>query len=419
MDNYDLLSNDEIRLRLLEYGFPNLPVTQTTRKVLVKKLRNAADGEKGKNRRETIAVTKFSSDEEVEKKIEKKLPKTPTRRATIAPGEKIKNLATSVNSTNVEQVVAPLKASVRRSVARSTPVKDHRSVSSTAPTISTYQEDTDSDTVESSRGNRRSTSKTPSLGKSDTVRTSYKSALEVFDNENDISDCLILDDEDSDDEPLVVHSAKKPSPVKIITSKVDDIRRKTLTTSSYNTSFSGTTSFNAMPENVVKKSTFTTSYNPTSYSSIGGSSAGLKSKQQYNPSYNNDDDNDNDDYEDEEDEEDINAPYLSNFAKRLSTLRAEPLDTGMEKYKKYREETSGDVHNPTTVHRTSQYTYNTQSKHGTNYQTTQQKPYVAGSSLFKDFAQILDSLDRQYNIRIYLYILMIVLLIIGIYVVAM
>lgn len=415
MDNYDLLSNDEIRLRLLEFGFPNLPVTQTTRKVLVKKLKNAAEGQKGKNRRETIAVTKFSSDEEVEKVIEKKLPKTPSRRATIAPGEKIKKVPTSTNSANGEQVATQLNVPARRSAARATPVKDQRAVSSTAPAISTFQEDTDEDNYEEFRGNRRSTSKTPSLGKSDTVRTSYKSALEVFDNEDDVSDCLVLDDEDSDDEPLVVHSPKKPSPAKMTTNKVDDMRRKTLTTSSYNTSFSGTSSFSGMPENVVKKPSFTTSYNPTSYTSIGGSSSGSLSKQ-YKPSYNNDDEDDDDE---EDEEEDLNAPYLSNFAKRLSTLRAEPLDAGMEKYKKYREETSGAVNTPTTVHRTSQYTYNTQFKPSANYQTTQQKPNAGGSSLTKDFVQILDSLDRQYNIRIYLYILMIVLLIIGIYVVVM
>lgn len=405
MDNYDLLSNEEIRIRLMEYGFPNLPVTQTTRKVLVKKLMNASEGQKGKNRRETIAVTKFSSDEEVEKVIDKKLPKTPSRRATIAPGEKIKKVATS---TNGEEAAAQLKAPVRRSAARATPVKDLRAVTSTAPAISTFQEDTDEDTYEDFRVNRRSTSKTPSLGKSDTVRTSYKSALEVFDNEDDI---LVLDDEDSDDEPLVVHSPKKPSPVKIPTKKVEDIRRKTLTTSSYNTSFTGTTSFGGTSANLKKLPTFTTSYNPTS---IGGLSSGSLSKQ-YKPSYNNDDDDD----EEEDEEEDLNAPYLSNFAKRLSTLRAEPLDTGMEKYKKYREETSVDDQKPTTVHRTSQYTYNTQFKPSTNYQTTQQKPNAAGSSLTRDFVQILDSLDRQYNIRIYLYILMIVLLIIGIYVVVM
>ena len=417
MDNYDLMSNDEIRLRLLEYGFPNLPVTQTTRKVLVKKLINASEGAKGKNRRETIAVTKFSSDEEVEKVIEKKLPKTPNRRATIAPGEKTKNPATSVNSTIKEQVATSLKAPERRrSAARATPVKDQRAVISTASTISTFQEDTDSDNADNFRVDRRSTSKTPSLGKSDTVRTSYKSALEVLNDEDDISDCLVLDDEDSDDEPLVVHSAKKPSPIKMATSKVEDIRRKTLSTSSYNTSFSGKSSFSGMPENVVKKPTFTTSYNPTSYSSIGGSSSGLLSKQ-YKPSFNNDEDDDDDE---NEEEENLNSPYLSNFAKRLSTLRAEPLDTGMEKYKKYREETSGDVNTPTTVQRSSQYTYSTHSKPGgTNYQTTQQKPYVAGSSLYKDFVQILESLDRQYNIRFYICILMTVLLIIAICVMVM
>ncbi|XP_058838717.1 inner nuclear membrane protein Man1 [Topomyia yanbarensis] len=64
MDNLDLLSDDELRLRLVQYGFQNLPVTNTTRKLLIKKLRNHMENEKGKLRRETSYATRYSSGEE-------------------------------------------------------------------------------------------------------------------------------------------------------------------------------------------------------------------------------------------------------------------------------------------------------------------------------------------------------------------
>lgn len=64
MDNLDQLSDDELRRRLLQFGFPNLPVTSTTRRILIKKLRNYMDTERSKLRRETTHATRYSSDEE-------------------------------------------------------------------------------------------------------------------------------------------------------------------------------------------------------------------------------------------------------------------------------------------------------------------------------------------------------------------
>lgn len=70
-DNFDDMSNDQLRLKLLEFGLSNMPVTSTTRKVLIKKLRNhistnGGGGGAGKARRETIHLTKYSSDEDSE-----------------------------------------------------------------------------------------------------------------------------------------------------------------------------------------------------------------------------------------------------------------------------------------------------------------------------------------------------------------
>lgn len=64
MDNLDLLSDDELRRRLLQYGFPNLPITQTTRKTLIKKLRNHLASTNNNLRKTSSLVTRYSSGEE-------------------------------------------------------------------------------------------------------------------------------------------------------------------------------------------------------------------------------------------------------------------------------------------------------------------------------------------------------------------
>lgn len=64
MDNLDLLSDDELRRRLLQYGFENLPITQTTRKTLVKKLRNHLANTSSNLRKTTSLTTRYSSGED-------------------------------------------------------------------------------------------------------------------------------------------------------------------------------------------------------------------------------------------------------------------------------------------------------------------------------------------------------------------
>lgn len=65
MDNLELISDQELRHRLMEYGFPNLPVTSTSRKILIKKLRNYMNNEKQKLRNDTSHATRYSSDEDI------------------------------------------------------------------------------------------------------------------------------------------------------------------------------------------------------------------------------------------------------------------------------------------------------------------------------------------------------------------
>lgn len=65
MEDLHSLSNEDLKYRLTQFGFANLPVTSTTRNVLIKKLRKHMETEKSKLRRETSYATRYSSDEEL------------------------------------------------------------------------------------------------------------------------------------------------------------------------------------------------------------------------------------------------------------------------------------------------------------------------------------------------------------------
>lgn len=64
MDNLELLSDDELRRRLLQYGFANLPITETTRKTLIKKLGNHLASTNNNLRKTSSIATRYSSGEE-------------------------------------------------------------------------------------------------------------------------------------------------------------------------------------------------------------------------------------------------------------------------------------------------------------------------------------------------------------------
>lgn len=83
MDALDSLTDAQLRQRCAEYGFPNVPVTKTTRLLLIKKIRNFLKEEKTKRRRQTSFVTTYSSDEDAE-------PKTPNTRRRARVTEMIR-----------------------------------------------------------------------------------------------------------------------------------------------------------------------------------------------------------------------------------------------------------------------------------------------------------------------------------------
>lgn len=358
MSELENLSNDELRIELLKYGFANMPVTSTTRKVLIKKLKITKETQKSKSRRETVAVMKASDDEEPAEIARSKKERTPNRRATVAVVEKTKRVPATTTTQNGTD--SPPKSQSRRS-SRATPAKDKPIVSSSA-----LQEQSDDDIIEiiepPTISTRRSKSKTPTLAKSETVRTSTSTQY--------IRTVPIVREEDpstEEDDRSYEVEFQEPQPV---------LQNRRTTTLSYNNK----PTRNLTPTKNIGK-TLSTSYNPSfNYVKL---------------------DNENDG--EEEDDDQIETPYLSNFAKRLSTLRAEPLDEGMKKYQK-------DTYNQPSTSYSTAYRYTTSQY---SKPAAPQKSAGIGSALAKKFEQM----DRQYSVRKYVYFWLIVMIAVAVYVI--
>lgn len=93
MDKFEELSNTDLREKLKLHGLGNIPVTDTTRNLLIKRLRVAtgnAPAKPNKGRRETVNVIKSTTDDlvlipnEVDTKKASKTKTPSNRRATIA-----------------------------------------------------------------------------------------------------------------------------------------------------------------------------------------------------------------------------------------------------------------------------------------------------------------------------------------------
>lgn len=360
MEQLELLTDEQLRLRLLQYGFANMPVTDTTRKVLIKKLKLAIDGQNTKNRRETVAVSKFSSDDDEPEKPSKR-EKTPNRRATTATAmEKVATTNRTLINGNTK--VETTNKTTRRSV-RVPPAKE---MTSKAPSAQ-IGSDSDDDVPEYIPVVRRS--RTPSLGKSETVRTSYKTS-EVL--EEGISEEVDgLDDTEQISPP-----------------RLSPILQKTIGHKVYKT----TPSSSFKVQDIQKPSSFgaslSTSYNPRG-------SYNFAASHNVEPIELNE----------------TNTPYLSNFAKRLSTLKAEPLTAGTEGSKYKSSNSWRDKVPSTSVEYAGEY--------DRKYFKPTPAPVARKQGFSKDLANIFDFMDSRYNFRTILYIIFIVMIVVAIYVVFM
>lgn len=108
----DKLSDAEIRTKLMEYGFPVMPITGTTRKLMVKKLKLLIENQKKSATQDRRSLAKYSSEEESDQEVVgKSVKKNTARRATMAaPPAKIvapkKNVAAKTNDSDNDSEVS-------------------------------------------------------------------------------------------------------------------------------------------------------------------------------------------------------------------------------------------------------------------------------------------------------------------------
>lgn len=312
MENFDDLSNDQLRLKMLEFGMPNMPITATTRKLVVKKLTNYVDSANSKTRRDTIHVTKFSSDEDTDtaeepKKVQKK---ESSRRATIGGSASKLSKTLPVVPDLPPPKPAAAKSDKRRS-GRITPVLGKDDAPKVAapkePMIVEDSADEDEDMLPLTQAVKSDrTSASPSLSRAEMVTTSYVHQVEITSKPTIIEEMEIDLTESTD--TVVVEPEPEPLPERRPRPPLTPSRESRYSTNITSTSISS------------KRATIGSGFSaatttPSRQSDQLSSSFGRPSiATTYTPR--------------EARREDVqleptDSPYLSEFTKRLSRLKAE------------------------------------------------------------------------------------------------
>lgn len=327
MENFDALSNDEIREQLKKFSLPIIPVTSTTRKLLIKRLVEASSGgapkANNKARRETVNVPKPSvaddSESDADSKRPSSKPKPSNRRATIAAPlvpqpvvvekpSKPKPIA-AVVAEKLPTLVTPAKKT-----GRTTP-------SVPKPTVADIPDQSDDDVVAppAAKPNRR-TSRSPSLGKSTVVTTSYKHTIEPLHEQsigNDVNDVILVNDDDSD-----------PGVDEFFTNngKGKDFTTSTLrSTSSGDNNVLRRTTLDTFRTTIAPGPTLISEYRDQAKESIAASESLFRRRYTTNTPVKPSQELNTGDAGNDDPLKKVETPFLSDFTRRLAQLKAEPL----------------------------------------------------------------------------------------------
>ncbi|XP_049545090.1 otefin [Anopheles darlingi] len=452
--NLDELTNEELRLQLLKHGMANLPVTSTTRKVLLKKLKNhleTSTGTPAKGRRETINVARYSSDEDSSESVNTVAKKTPSkkdaasnRRATFAgvapkPTKPVPAPAQptvkKLSEVTVNAEAEPEFASKRKS-GRITPVKGRLgsdSARSSTPVklnsaaVAALLEDSDEDMIPLTQLSRRDRkSKSPSLTRADMVTTSYihqqvpeqppiLEEMEV-DTEKSELETIVLDGED--DVEIVEAPFQLPA-----ASAAPSVVKEAL----YNRTTSATVaggSHRTYDSSAARRTTSEDQYSdlshfkPRSTSSVSGTMASTRpipnitssSSSSYRTSITT-----TATVRDDPPFNPSDSPYLSEFTKRLSRLRAEtvPLGDGGGIRESPSRRTTMHVGDPELVKMRLRYPDEAKPTRYSSIASTN----TAGVNTIRATArQSLLALDQKYAIKKIFYTIMVLLVVIFLFV---
>lgn len=325
MEDFEALTNSEIRDRLKKFNLPIIPVTDTTRKLMIKRLVEAASGggtkATNKARRETISVPKPSLvvdsglEADANRPVAKPKPAPANRRATIAASPIVPQVKPQDVSDNKLPKPKPVATVVLEKLpAVVTPAKKSGRITPSVPKAVVADIPDQSDDVAKPA---RRTSRSPSLGKSGVVTTSYKHTIEPLHEQsaslND-SDVILVNDDDSDagiDEYLA--------------NKVKDLPKDFSTSTLKSTTIGGGDSMSRRMT-IAPGATLLSEYRDQANAAIATNESMFRRRYPTNTRITPQRDlNAGGDSDGADILQKVDTPFLSNFTRRLAQLKADPL----------------------------------------------------------------------------------------------
>ncbi|KAH8290842.1 hypothetical protein KR054_006407 [Drosophila jambulina] len=189
VDDLDALSNAELRAKMLAQGLPNIPVTDSSRKVLVKRLRASIGGQ--------ASPAAAAS------------PKKSNRRETLAPSAAPAAASTPVDKLDGNKVAAATKArrtitaaeakeAERRRPEEPVARKPTSTTTAAAPAIQTRRTSTSSSTVPERKESERPVKKPEPIAEEPAAprRTNY------HENTLEVNSLIVLESDEEEDEQL-------------------------------------------------------------------------------------------------------------------------------------------------------------------------------------------------------------------------
>ncbi|KAI8129609.1 hypothetical protein FF38_04633 [Lucilia cuprina] len=333
MAELEALSNKELRQKCIEFGMPNVPVTDSSRKILIRRLEAVMSGKPiattpaKTNRRETMHVSK-PSEVASSPKITINNNNTTTKPAAAASRPSRRTIAaTERHVTTTTTVSEPEYSDVSPDRVEPEPIRA-KTKTPEKPAVSLYPK----------LPAKEPSPKPQQLSKTGVVTTSYvQETTPINKTYVEPEEIDLVDEEDFvvQEEPVkkpVLNSAPKFSYVPVSEPKVT-------TTAPLSASLSSSTryssmdsySYNKKPTNYLSSTNVRKSYIPPSNVYNKPSTIGSQYAQSYDAELQDDDE----DYEDDEEEEvvlveespvkELETPFLSQFARNLETLKATPL----------------------------------------------------------------------------------------------
>ncbi|XP_055531847.1 otefin-like [Wyeomyia smithii] len=399
MSKLEDLTNDQLQKKLQEYGLANMPVTQTTRAVLIKRLKKKMEETDSKVRRETVHVVKYSSDEDsemteagTEKKAQKK---EPNRRATIgvSAAKLAKTLPVMPQLPPPKPVVdeTPIEPSQKRRSGRITPIQQNNKDTAAAipkePMIVENSDD-DEDLPLTQLSRRDRSSKSPSLSRGETVTTSYVHQVEIA-LKPPIPEVMEIDLTESVDD---VQEEEMPEPEPYVRPVLTPSRETRFiggnaTTTSKRTTIAGTPGLSLnrpLPE-------LSTSFGRPSMATSYNYNSTVREERKLDPT---------------------DSPYLSEFTKRLSRLKAETAQVNASREQPMRRTIAPSYVSAARSDGSSDYARLSTIRGRYDAKSASGK----GGEIRASLRQVILSLDQKYPIKRIFYLLVVAMIVIFLFV---